>query len=77
MFRTIAAPIAKTWLSTKAMKIGEMMLTDSRTPRRFRSVSNPSSTNVNGIRSAWSGPGGNKEKIDSEQLASEIAIVRT
>ncbi len=72
----IAAAIAPTWLTTKAMKIGEMTMTDSRTPRRFRSVSPPSRMNVKGTRNAWS-PGGNKLKIDSEQLASEIAIVST
>ena len=57
-------------------KMGEMTATDSRTPRKFSRVRLASRRNVKGPRSGCIA-GGNKLNIDSEQLASEIAIVST
>jgi hypothetical protein len=76
MFRTIPATIATACVSTKTRKIGEMIATDSRTPRRLRTVRRPSRPNVNGSDAKWS-PGGSKLKSDSEHAASEIATVST
>ena len=76
MFRKIPAPIAAACVSTKRRKIGEMTVTDSRTPRRLSKVSSPSRQKVNGSAAKWS-PGGSRLNSDSVHAASEIATVST
>jgi hypothetical protein len=65
-----------TWVNRNRRKIGARMVTDSRTPRRFRTTSTAMATNSIGSFQPCSA-GGRKLKMASAPAAIEVVMVRT